>query len=169
MKNTTRTLVQFLTLTATATAFADTLAVGQINKLDLAPVVVVTQALPTLKVGSVANKDNAVLAGSINNGVSVNLPFVAASATLGTAVVGPGFLNVKAGNENSVTLGPITVGQRLPTAQLGTGANKTSLFDIRINNGIGLTLPFVSIDVPLPFISTKAPVVAATKGKEIKK
>lgn len=148
-------IIVALTVLASASAFAETLAVGQNNKLDLAPLVVINQALPTLKVGADANKDNGVLNVSVSNGVGVNLPGVAASATLGTVSVGPAGLNVKAGNQNSVTVGPLTVGQALPSAQVGTGANKASWFDIRLSHGLGITLPFVSLNIPLPTIDLK--------------
>ncbi len=152
MKN---TLIVYLTVAASVSAFADTIAVGQANKLDLSPIIVANQSLPTLKVGADANKDNGILNVGVNNGVSVNLPFVAASATLGSVSVGPEKLNVSVGNNNSVTVGSVTLAQSLPTAQVGTRANKASWFDISLKNGLSVTLPLVSLSIPYPSLTTK--------------
>lgn len=150
MLNKLNVLTIALTLTATASAFADVVTVGANNKLDLAPLIVVEQALPQAKIGKEANKDNGALSLSVDNGVGVTLPFVNASVKLGTASIGPKGLNATIGNNNSVTVGPLSVGQKLPSANVGTAANKGGWFDIRIKNGIGITLPFVSVDVPYP-------------------
>ncbi len=162
--------IAVLTIATAASAFADTLAVGQNNKLDLAPVAVVSQALPTLKVGKDANKDNGVLSVGVNGGVGVNLPYIAANATLGSVSVGPEQLNVKVGAKNSVTVGPVTLGQALPTALIGTEANKNGWFDISLKNGLGITLPFVSLNVTLPTLAVaKAAAAPAAKPAAVKK
>ncbi len=155
MKIHTNMLVVTLTVASAVSAFADVLTVGQNNKLDLGPVIVANQSLPTVTVGKAANKDNAIVAGAVNGGVSVNLPFVAASVPLGSVSVGPEALNVKVGNQNSVTVGPLSVGQRLPSVSVGTNVNKDSLFNIKLANGLSVTLPLVSFDIPLPSLSLK--------------
>lgn len=153
MKNTK--LIVALTLVVASSASAEILTVGQNNKLDLHPLVVANQSLPTLKVGGVSTKDSHPLNATVNNGISVALPFVTAGVALGSVSVGPEELNVKVGNDNSVTVGSLTLGQSLPSAQVGTGANKKGLFDIRLKGGLGVTLPFISVDVPYPSLKVK--------------
>jgi hypothetical protein len=65
-------------------------------------------------------------------------------------------------------LGPVKVGQDLPKVNLLGSVNKDKWFNIRIKNGLGVTLPFVSVDVPYPTIGAadhhkKTEVKAPTK------
>ena len=134
----------------TASAFADAVVVvGANNKLNLAPIVVAEQPLPSLSVGTKAND----LSLSFDGGVRATVPLVSAEAKLGSITVGPKALNVQVGNENSVTVGPLKVGQKLPKVNIGTTANDKGWFDIRFKGGIGITLPFLSLDVTCPSIS----------------
>lgn len=153
MKNTK--LIVALTLVVVSSSFAETLTVGQDNKLNLYPIVVANQSLPTLKVGKAATKDACPLDVTVNNGVNVSLPFVTTGVTLGSVSVGPEDLNVKVGSNNSVTVGSLTLSQSLPSAQVGVNANKKGLFDIRLKGGLGVTLPFISVDVPYPSLKVK--------------
>lgn len=163
-KITMKNKIALTVLTLATSAFADVVTLGSNNKLDLAPLLVVEQPLPQAKIGKDANKENGAVSLSVKNGASLTLPFVNASVGLGTATVGPKELNVTVGNNNSVTVGPLSVGQSLPTASVGTAANKESWFDIRIKNGVGITLPFVSVDVPYPSLKLKAaPAAPAAK------
>jgi hypothetical protein len=167
MKNTTIKLIKVLTLVSAVSVSADVVPVGQNNIVDLSPIVVVTQPLPTLKVGQDANKNNAAIAGAVNNGVSVNLPCIAAAIPLGTVKVGGSLIGAKVGNENGVNVGPLSVSQKLPTAKIGTKANDAGLLGLRLNNGIGITLPFLSLDIPFPSLKLdhdKPATPANTKG-----
>ncbi len=159
----TNTIVVLTSLIAATSAFAGNVVVGQNNKLDLAPVIVAEQSLPTAKVGQDANKDNGALSVTVSNGIGVTVPFVNAEAKLGSVSVGPKELNVTVGNSNSVTVGPVKVGQNLPTASIGTGANKNGWFDIRLKGGLGITLPFISVDVPCPTLNIGTGKSAAKK------
>ena len=134
----------------TASAFADAVVViGANNKVNLAPVVVAEQPLPSLSVGTKAND----LSLSFDGGVKATVPLASAEVKLGSVTVGPKALNVQVGNDNSVTVGPLKVGQKLPKANIGTTANDKGWFDIRLKDGIGITLPFLSLDVSYPSIS----------------
>ncbi len=160
MTNTTTKAAVLTSLMLASSVFADVVKVGQENKLDLSPILTVSQPLPTLAVGKEVGNGVAV---GLNGGLDVSLPFISAKASLGSASVGPKGLNVSVGNKNSVNVGPVTVGQNLPTAMVGTSANKTSWFDIRIKNGIGITLPFVNLDVPYPTLAVETKTEAKKK------
>lgn len=135
----------------TASAFADAVVViGANNKVNLAPIVVAEQPLPSLSVGTKAND----LSLSFDGGLKATAPLVSAEVKLGSVTVGPKALNVQVGNENSVTVGPLKVGQKLPKVNVGTTANDKGWFDVRLKHGIGITLPFLSLDVPYPSISS---------------
>ncbi len=143
---TTSTLV--LTIATTLTAIAD----SQPAKLDLAPIVVVSQPLPSLRVDSKAKPELNV---SINNGVGLDAPFVNAGVQLGSISVGPKTLNVTAGNNSSVTVGPVTVGQTLPSAIIGTSANKDGWLSLTLKDGVGITLPFLKLNIPCPTLNVE--------------
>lgn len=140
-----------LTVASTLSAFADVIVVGANNKLDLAPLVVAAQPLPVV---TVDKKTKSELSASFNNGVGIELPFVSVGAQLGSISVGPKLLNATVGGQNSVTIGPISVGQELPSVNLGTTANKDGWLGLSVKNGINITVPFVSLRLPIPTLKT---------------
>ncbi len=122
--------------------------------VDAGPIMKLEQKMPSVAIGTDVHTDPAVIDAELDNGVGVALPFVGVKAELGTLSVGPEKLNVSVGNDNSVTLGPLTVGQSLPVAKVGLSANKDKYFDLRLSRkGLGVTLPLVSLDIPSPTVS----------------
>jgi|APGre2960657505_1045072.scaffolds.fasta_scaffold46880_3 hypothetical protein len=156
MKNTT--ILTFVIVASAISASADIGLVAGANgvKADVG-VASVNQPAPGLKLGPTANS-NALFDISLKNGIAVTLPFVSLNIPLFSAKVGTKDLGVAVGQDNKVNIGEASVSQSLPSAQVGTQANKSSLFDIRLKDGIGVTLPFVSVDVPYPKVLLKEPV-----------
>jgi hypothetical protein len=123
-------------------------------KLDASPLMKLDQKMPSVAIGTDVHTDPAVIDAEINNGVGLAIPFIGVEAELGTLSVGPEKLNVSVGNDNSVTLGPLTLAQSLPAAKVGLSANKDKYFDLRLSRkGLGVTLPLVSLDIPSPKVS----------------
>lgn len=98
-------------------------------------------------------KDKKSVGVTVDNGVKVALPLVSVNVPIGTVKVGPAGLNVSAGQNNSVTVGPLSVGQSLPSVNIGTGANKGGWIGLNLNGGVNLTLPFLKLGVPFPKVS----------------
>lgn len=155
MKNTT--ILTLVVIASTISASADIGLVVDANgvKADVG-VASVNQPAPGLKLGPTANS-NTLFDISLKNGIAVTLPFVSLNIPLFSAKAGTKDLGVAVGQDNKANVGGASVSQSLPSAQVGTQANKNSLFDIRLKTGVGVTLPFVSVDVPYPKILLKEP------------
>lgn len=98
-------------------------------------------------------KDKKSIGVTVDNGVKVALPLVSVNVPIGTVKVGPSGLNVSVGQNNSVTVGPLSVGQSLPSVNIGTDANKNGWIGLNLNGGVNLTLPFLKLGVPFPKVS----------------
>lgn len=98
-------------------------------------------------------KDKKSVGVTVDNGVKVALPLVSVNVPIGTVKVGPSGLNVSVGQNNSVTVGPLSVGQSLPYVNIGTDANKNGWIGLNLNGGVNLTLPFLKLGVPFPKVS----------------
>lgn len=98
-------------------------------------------------------KDKKSVGVTVDNGVKVALPLVSVNVPIGTVKVGPSGLNVSVGQNNSVTVGPLSVGQSLPSVNIGTDANKNGWIGLNLNGGVNLTLPFLKLGVPFPKVS----------------
>ena len=121
--------------------------------LDAGPLVKLNQKMPSIALGTDVHTEGPIEA-TVDNGVGLALPLVGVEAELGTLSVGPDKLNATVGNDNSVTVGPLHVGQSLPKAKLGLAANKEKVFDLRLSgDGLGITLPLISLDIPSPELS----------------
>lgn len=122
--------------------------------VDASPLMKLDQRMPSVAIGTDVHTDPAVIDAEMDNGVGLAIPFIGVEAELGTLSVGPEKLNASVGNDNSVTLGPLTLGQSLPVAKVGLSANKDKYFDLRLSRkGLGVTLPLVSLDIPSPTVS----------------
>ena len=162
MKNTTALTLIALALTLATSAIADVgLTVNNGVKADIG-VASVSQDAPSLKLGPAANT-NTIFDVSFKGGVSITLPFVSLNVPLGSATAGTKSVGAAAGQVNKVNMGESFVSQALPAVQVGTLANKASLFDVRVKDGLGLTLPFVSLDVPYPTASVGSKQAPAAK------
>lgn len=161
----TMTTLTLVTLSLATFASADVgLTVDSAGVKADVGVASVSQRHPSLKVGPAANS-NAIFDLSFKGGINVTLPFISLSVPLGSATVGTKAVGVAAGQDNKVNVGGVSVSQSLPAVQIGTLANKAALFDVSLKGGLGLTLPFVSLNVPYPGVAS----CAEAPSKPVKK
>lgn len=154
MKKLTTLTLTIVALTTSASADVGLTVDNKGAKADIG-IASVSQACPSLKIGPAANS-NSIFDISFKGGLGITLPFISLNIPLGSASVGTKDVGASAGQVNKVNVGSAYLSQDLPVAQVGTLANKAGLFDIRVKNGLGLTLPFVSLDIPYPSLGAAA-------------
>ena len=157
MKNTIALTLTTLTLATSVFADVGLTVDNKGAKADIG-IASVSQSSPSLKIGPAANS-NPIFDISFKGGLGITLPFISLNVPLGSAEVGTKSVGAKAGQHNGVNVGDVSLSQALPAAQVGTLANKDALLDVRLKNSLGLTLPFVSLDIPYPNFSTGAKTV----------
>jgi hypothetical protein len=123
--------------------------------VNAAPVVVCEQKMPLLAIGTDANKKR-LLGVSLKNGIGLTLPFISLNIPLWKSQVGPDKVNVSVENGVSATVGPVTVGQKLPFLDVGTNVNTKELkLGVGFKNGISVNTPLISLNVPYPSLKSK--------------
>ena len=122
--------------------------------VNLEPVAAFKQGMPQVTLGT-GSLDSEPVGARLGNSVGVNALLVHADVPVPSLTVGPENLNAKVGVENGVTIGDLSVSQRLPSVGIGPEANNEKCFDLRLKNGPGITLPFLSLDIPWPHVGLK--------------
>lgn len=141
-----------LTCLATSVGCKSTLfnTEGDSVKLDMSPLLTVDQPKPTTSVGEDV-KFNPVLDAQGVDNLKLKVPYWETNVGIGQVSVLSDTIQV--GKVTGVNIPKIvSVSQELPSFRIGTPVMNERPFGVSLKEGLKVTLPFISINVPYPKI-----------------